>query len=244
MGGFFSTNSVVNAFTGKSKGLSDMRPTWMKEIGKSFEVVRKGKAIGDGTGPGGRLGAIHNFAVDAKHSKIAQAGIGKLGAVLTEGLNQAALKSTMGKRILHDQKRIDRKKLKDKKKRGIKDLPKEEIIPEGEFAYLFGPFMKDILLKTVSRDNFIDEFIVAINGMAEYNNRNDLKKDEKLKELFKDLKEALINHSFTKKLNNLGELNRKKNECIEYLKNEINELRAINPAYINKDKENVYYYID
>jgi len=238
--GFFSTNSVVNAFTGKGKGFSDFRPTALVESGKFFELGRKGQAIVKGTGPGGRLGAIHNFAVDAKHSKIAQAGIGKLGAGLTEGLNQAALKSTMGKRILHDQKRIDRKKLKDKKKRGIKDLPKEEIIPEGEFAYLFGPFMKDILLKTVSRDNFIDEFIDAINGMAEYNNRNDLKKDEKLKELFEDLKEALINHSFTKKLNNLGELKRIKNECIEYLKNEIKELRDINPKYQNKDKEEVY----
>jgi hypothetical protein len=235
-----NSNTILNAFTGKSQGYSNWRPTWLKEIGKTFELGRKAKAVVTGNNPLGKAGAIHNLAVDARHSAVGRMAIKKIGAAASEGLNQAALKTPFGRRLLHDQKRKERKKLKDRKRRGIKDLPKKPIEPKGEFAYLFGPFMKTILLENVTREHFIKEFIDAINGMAQYNNRDDITKDKALIGIFNDLIKALINKSFTKELNNFKVLEKKKNQCIEYLKEEIKSLQEITPDYKNPEKENVY----
>ena len=149
---------IINAFTGKSQGYSDWRPTWLLEIGKTFELGRNAKAIVTGNNPLGSVGALHNAAVDIKTTKAGQIGTAAVATAAVAASTQAILHGTsFGRQIAHGQNQIERMKERNREKRGVKELPKEPIVPKGEFAPLLGNFMKTILLENVTREKFIEQ---------------------------------------------------------------------------------------
>ena len=222
---FFSGSSankkkkIINAFTRESQGYSDWRPSWLRRFGEASQVARNAKAIVTGNNPLGSVGALHNAAVGIKTTKAGQIGTAAVATAAVAASTQAILHGTsFGRQIAHGQKQIERMKERNREKRGVKELPKEPIVPKGEFAPLLGNFMKTILLENVTREKFIEQLIDGINEMAQYNNRDDKKIDISLRDIFKDLREELNNISFTKKINNFKALEKKKNESIKYLK--------------------------
>ncbi len=91
--------------------------------------------------------------------------------------------------------------LKGRIKENVKSRQKPElppIEPKGEFATMFGNFMRLVRLETITRENFIETFIQKILEIGNNNNRNELKKLNELLEIFKKLKDELINKSLTK----------------------------------------------
>ena len=212
-------NTIINAFTRESQGYSDWRPSWLRRFGEASQVARNAKAIVTGNNPLGSVGALHNAAVDIKTTKAGQIGTAAVATAAVAASTQAILHGTsFGRQIAHGQKQIERMKERNREKRGVKELPKEPIVPKGEFAPLLGNFMKTILLENVTREKFIEQLIDGINEMEKYDNRDDKKIDISLRDIFKDLREELNNISFTKKINNFKALEKKKNESIKYLK--------------------------
>jgi hypothetical protein len=91
--------------------------------------------------------------------------------------------------------------LKGRIENNVKSRQKPElppIEPKGEFASMFGDFMRLVRLENITRENFIETFIEKILEIGNNNNRNELKKLRELLEIFQKLKEIIISQSLTK----------------------------------------------
>ena len=80
--------------------------------------------------------------------------------------------------------------------RKAKELP--PIVPKGEFVPMFGPFMKEIRIENVTRENFIDTFINKIMSMDYINNKYWNEKEKHTRGLMRQFKDVLISKIFTK----------------------------------------------
>jgi hypothetical protein len=122
--------------------------------------------------------------------------------------------------------------------RKAKELP--PIKPKGEFVPMFGQFMKEIRIESVTRENFIDTFINKIMSMDYINNKYWNEKEKHTRDLMRQFKNVLISNIFTKqKINTYEKLEKDKqyeeelkeisyekgnNEIKNELQNNINEL--------------------
>lgn len=106
--------------------------------------------------------------------------------------------------------------------RKAKELP--PIVPKGEFVPMFGPFMKEIRIESVTRENFIDTFINKIMSIS-INNKY------WTRDRMNQFKEVLISKIFTKqKINEY--------EKLEKDKQEDEELKEISYEKGNKEIKN------
>lgn len=105
--------------------------------------------------------------------------------------------------------------LKGRIENNVKSRQKPElppIKPEGEFASMFGDFMRLVRLENITRERFIETFIEKILEIGNNNNRNELKKLNKLLGIFQKLKEIIISQSLTKtERDKLDKLENKRN---------------------------------
>lgn len=133
--------------------------------------------------------------------------------------------------------------LKGRIEENVKSRQKPElppIEPKGEFATMFGNFMRLVRLENITRDGFIETFINKILEIGNNNNSNELKKLNKLLEIFKKLKDELINKSLTKI--ETDKLDKLENKIKEIKKNRNDETYSnglsINSKRVLKENKN------
>jgi hypothetical protein len=212
MGGIFSniSSSMPNMSGIKSyldptappQGFSNTRAHGAVVASSGLELGRKVRNLGNVKNvKSGALAALNlSYAWDGVKRYLPKS---KSKSLKKEGYKSPlATEKTMSEKIKNQAEGLAMlTTLKGRIENNVKSRQKPElppIDPKGEFASMFGDFMRLVRLENVSRKNFIETFIEKILEIGNNNNRNELKKLRKLLEIFQKLKEIIISQSLTK----------------------------------------------
>ena len=262
MGGFFS--SAVSEFSKltsglpdflnpnpRNSGLSNMRAPIAVAASKRLHLAKNAISFSNAPSLSQGVKVFNNAARLGLTGTSTTSHMATMGAISAYGAATAEKKkstktpeeqrenSIEGAKMLAKLPGILKEEQKRKEaERKAKELP--PIVPKGEFVPMFGPFMKEIRIESVTRENFIDTFINKIMSMDYINNKYWNEKEKHTLKLMKQFKEVLISKIFTKqKINTYEKLEKDKqyeeelkeisyekgnNEIKKELQNNINEL--------------------